>query len=375
MTYSYFQGHRPMIFDDLRNSLYAKSISKFVTPDSVVLDLGAGLGLLGLLAARMGAKKVYLVEPNLEPELIRQIVDQNSCADRIEIIHSKIEETRLPEPVDLIISVFTGNFLLEEDLIPSLFYARDNCMKENGVMVPDYSTMEVAAVTIPDTFHKFISKWSNPSQDIRFESLRTYAANTIYYEQFNDYYELYLSDPVELLQMDFHSAQKAECNQSVTLTFNKGGACHGFIGWFTTRLGDGWLSTAPHAPGTHWSQAWLPLDPPLEVKPGECMEFHLQRQEYGEWSWSVKYGQSEQKHSTFLSRPVSTKHVQRKSEGYAAQLNARGKAALFVMQKFNGKVPTATIAMEIADTWPELFPEVEYARQFVVNLIERYCSD
>ena len=375
MTYSYFQGHRPMIFDDHRNSLYESAIRKLVTPDSVVLDLGAGLGQLGLIAARAGAKQVYLAEPSLEPELIRQIVTQNADAERVKIIHSKIEETRLPAPVDLIISVFTGNFLLEEDLIPSLFYARDHYLKESGCMIPDCSTMEIAAVTVPDTFSKYISTWSDPSQDIHFESLRKYAANTIYYEKYNDHEALYLSEPAQLLHMNFHTAKKAECNETVTLEMNRAGLCHGIIGWFTARIGKEWLSTAPHAPGTHWSQAWLPLDPPLEVKPGELMEFHLQRHEFGEWSWSVRLDQSEQKHSTFLSGPLSTRSVQRKSENYKASLDEKGRAALYVLQKFNGEVPTITIARDIAATWPELFPDVDYARQFVTRLIERYCSD
>ena len=52
-----------MVFDRVRNGAYAAAIRRYVSPDSVVLDVGAGLGVLGLLAAAAGARKVYLVEP------------------------------------------------------------------------------------------------------------------------------------------------------------------------------------------------------------------------------------------------------------------------------------------------------------------------
>lgn len=55
MSYGQVCDHRSMVFDQRRNAAYARAIAAHVRPDSVVLDLGAGLGLHGLLAARAGA--------------------------------------------------------------------------------------------------------------------------------------------------------------------------------------------------------------------------------------------------------------------------------------------------------------------------------
>ena len=55
--YDTVQEHHAMIFDDQRNGIYARAIKQKVDNKSVVLDLGSGLGIHGLIAARAGAKK------------------------------------------------------------------------------------------------------------------------------------------------------------------------------------------------------------------------------------------------------------------------------------------------------------------------------
>ncbi len=57
MTYNTIQGHQGMFFDQIRNDAYFKALQAVITPETVVLDLGAGLGIHGLLAAKLGAKK------------------------------------------------------------------------------------------------------------------------------------------------------------------------------------------------------------------------------------------------------------------------------------------------------------------------------
>ncbi|MEE4236564.1 MAG: 50S ribosomal protein L11 methyltransferase, partial [Anderseniella sp.] len=86
MSYSQVASHRSMVFDDFRNALYAQAIRKCVTSDSVVLDLGAGLGIHGLIAADAGAKRVYLVEPEPVVQIAKEIARANGLADRIVVL-------------------------------------------------------------------------------------------------------------------------------------------------------------------------------------------------------------------------------------------------------------------------------------------------
>ena len=113
--YSSIESHRSMVFDEVRNEAYAKAIRNAVEPGCTVLDLGAGLGIHGLMAAVAGAGKVILLDPSPVVSLGAELARFNGVADRVEVIRKRIEEVDLAEPVDVIVSVFTGNFLLSED--------------------------------------------------------------------------------------------------------------------------------------------------------------------------------------------------------------------------------------------------------------------
>ena len=356
MSYSNVISHNSMVFDEHRNSLYGDAIRKHVNADSIVLDLGAGLGLHGFMAARAGAKKVYLVEP-MDVIHVTEMVGHNSgLCDNIEHIHTTIEEAQLPEPVDVIISVFTGNFLLTEDLLPSLIYARDRFLAPGGKLIPDRARMVVVPVSASDYYDKHINCWSTPAQDIDYSLVRKYATNDLYYGNQKAMRCEYLAAPAEILDLDLMTTEKAECNNTIEVTITSDGICDGFLGWFQARLGNEWLSTSPHDKETHWSQAFLPLDPQLSVKAGQTITIGLKRLEHGEWTWTVEVGGVRQRHSTFLASPLSQTTLRKKSDSHTAALNEKGNIALQILQKLDGSESTARLAASLVDTYPDIFP-------------------
>jgi len=136
MSYSSVTGHRSMALDRVRNDAYAAALERVVTPTSVVLDLGAGLGIHGLLAARLGARRVYLLEPEDVISVAEEAVRANHLQDVVTCLHGRLEDVDVPEPVDVVVSVLTGNFLLSEDLLPILFRARDAFLKPGARSFP-----------------------------------------------------------------------------------------------------------------------------------------------------------------------------------------------------------------------------------------------
>jgi predicted RNA methylase len=373
VSYLLIQGQQSMTLDSRRNEAYAQALANVITPESVVLDLGAGLGIHGLLAAQLGAKRVYLVEPEDIIAVAAEIAQANGYGDRVQCLQGKIEEIDLPEPVDVIISVFTGNFLLEEDLLPSLFYARDKYLKTGGVLIPQAAVMEAAPVCVPELYQQEIASWSEPHMGIDPSAARKYASQSIYYYKKDLAKAQYLAAPISLFGLDFYHSNSTHCKTEVKYTITESGWCHGWAGWFKMQLGETWLSTAPHEPPLHWSPAFLPLDPPLELTASEEVTFRLQRPPHGDWSWRVQTEMTQQQHSTFFSVPMSLKSLKKASLDYQPQITRKGKAALYVLSNSDGALSVQQLTSQIMDEYSDLFADFQQALNFVQSLITRYA--
>src|SRR3569832_2415255 len=84
--------------DAPRMEAYAAALRHAIRPDSVVMDLGCGPGVFALLACKLGARRVYAVEPNNVVGLAREAATANGFADRIEYNKKKTTENEQPKP-------------------------------------------------------------------------------------------------------------------------------------------------------------------------------------------------------------------------------------------------------------------------------------
>lgn len=372
MGYGYLSGHRSMALDERRNTAYQRALAKVVGPETVVLDLGAGVGVHGLLAARLGAKRVYLVEPQDVGLVGRELAKANGVAERIELLQGKIEDVDVPERVDVITAAFTGNFLLEEDLLPSLFWARDRFLKPAGELVPNEAVMEAVPVSASELHEHQIASWSKPSLGLDLSSARRYAGNAIYYDRDRLEHARYLSEPMDLLSLDLMTASSTECRAEATYTIEEPGVCHGWAGWFRMRLGPEWLSTSPHEPPVHWSPAFLPVDPPIEVEKGDQLRFRLVRPPFGPWSWFVESGQDEQRHSTLFAAPLPAAALSKMSPHYRPGINKEGEAARFVLSQVDGDRSLQDLAGELSEQFPAMFADAGEYLSFVRKVVKQY---
>lgn len=365
-----------MVFDQVRNAAYARAIrqaiARIASPGCRVLDLGAGLGIHGLLAAAAGAQEVVLLDPSPLVELSAEIAAANGVADRVRVVRQRVEEAEIDAPFDLLISVFTGNFLLTEDLLPALFAARERFLKPGGVMVPGAARMRAAPVQAPAFHAERVSCWSESTLGIGFEPIRRLAANSVHYAGAEAIDAKSLSPPGTLMELDFATARSADCRQRLEFGVDESGTCHGILGWFDLQLGDRWLSTGPEGEPTHWSLAFLPLDPPLELKAGDAIELELDRPEFGEWTWTVSWGGGRQRHSTFHGRRMNLEFLRRQKGDFVPGLDAEGQIALYVLRQMEQGLSVSAILDAVAENFPrqcERDPGLAYR---VRNMIERW---
>ena len=376
--YQSIDSHRSMLFDEVRNRAYGEAITAAVTPDSVVMDLGCGLGLHGLLAARAGARKVYMVEPEPIIELTRRVVAASGFTN-VELIQARAEELVLEEPVDLIISVFTGNFLLTEDLLPALFTARDRCLRKDGLLLPGGARMRVAPVSCEQYFDAVVGRWGAASgaaadwsaHSFDYSAVRPYAANSTYYDSAKNFAATLLTSPATLHELDFYTATRAEVDAELTFTAADAGICHGWLGWFDMDLGAQSLSTSPLSPPLHWGQVYMPLPEPVALQPAQEIGFSLQRATRGDWNWATQVAGELVKGSTFLERPFDMGLLKRLSEGHQPQLNLRGEAARLILSLMDGKHSNVDIAGQLVRQWPQGF-DSSSALELVQAMVRQY---
>src|ERR1041385_178808 len=113
-----------MIADTPRMNAYVTALRRTVKADSVVVDLGCGPGLFALLACKMGARRVYAIEPDNVIEVARQAAAANGYEDRIEFIQEYSTRVTLPEKADVIISDLRGVLPLFQQHIPAMEIGR-----------------------------------------------------------------------------------------------------------------------------------------------------------------------------------------------------------------------------------------------------------
>jgi len=375
MAYSDVIGHRSMVFDTTRNDAYAAAIERLVTPDSVVLDLGCGLGIHGLIAARAGARKVFLVDPEIVVECAREVAVHNGYGQQIQAFRGRIEDIELPEKVDLIISVFTGNLLYSEDLLPSLFFARDRWLRPGGKLIPDAAELLCAPVTAPYLRSDRIESWSQPHLGFDYSPMRRFAGNAMTADREAKALPQLLADPAVVATSDFTCAKETNLDATVQFEVHTAALCDGLHGWIRIKVGDQWLATGPGAPPMHWTPQTLLVDPPLALEAGQQLDLRLRRPAFGDWTWDLAASSGRRRSSTFLSQPAALAQFAMRSPSASPRLDSGGEAALRVLQGFAEGAQSQRIAADLTVRFPSKFPDAGRAMQFVGAMAVAYCEN
>jgi type I protein arginine methyltransferase len=159
--YSHIGIHETMLRDAARTNAYADALLKnadFVK-GKVVLDVGCGTGILCLLAAKAGAKKVIGVDMSSIIERSRKVVKKNGYEDVITLVRGKLEEVTLPVEcgeVDIIVSEWMGYGLYFENMLPAVMYAKEKYLKKGDSSSPSSSDEHRGGIVMPSDAILFI---------------------------------------------------------------------------------------------------------------------------------------------------------------------------------------------------------------------------
>ncbi|CAJ0638057.1 1567_t:CDS:2 [Entrophospora sp. SA101] len=266
--YAMLQHQQNMLQDTVRTSTYRSAIlinGPACFQNKLILDVGAGSGILSYFAVQAGASKVYAIEASQMAEKMKKIIDVANSSDlnslgKNSFLKNKVEVIQ----VDTIISEPIGVLLIHERMLESYLYARDHYLKPGGSLFPSSGTIHLAPFTDA-------ALWSETMGKARFWEQQSFYGV--------DLSSLY-SDAKDEMFVTLEELQ------DLTIPFywqaSYTGIIHGIAGWFDLyftpppfvipQSGQIFMSTSPTSERTHWQQVRFLLKEPLAVNAGQTIQ-------------------------------------------------------------------------------------------------------
>ena len=295
--YAEFEVHRTMIRDRVRTEAFRRAIDSVVRPGDIVLDVGAGSGILSVFAARAGAARVYAVEETSIAVLAQELAAANGVEEIVHVIHGDVLDVEPPERVDVVVSEWLGGFGIDEGMLVPVIAARDRWLKPGGVMIP-HSVTAWAALVYDRYLGDMVDFLQNNPYDLRLDGLIDKTVNEILYsgtfrhlaadDMRSEPNRLWTTD-ADLISLE---QARAPHEAETLLRVRDDGTANALALWFSASLAPGVsLSVGPGDPPTHWGMTTAPLTSPVELTPGMVVRARVRTtpaRPSGTWtSWAI----------------------------------------------------------------------------------------
>ena len=305
-----------MLADTPRLNAYVEALRRWVTPDSVVLDLGSGPGVFALLACKFGARRVYAVEPDNTINIAREAAVANGYAERIEFFQRLSTEVALPEPATIIISDLRGVLPWFQQHIPAIIDARKRLLATGGTLIPARDFLWAAVVEAPERYEEIVGPWLHNRLDLNLSAGASRITNTWRKTRF-DANEL-VTEAVRWTALDYYEVQSADVDSEISWRAARSGTAHGIAVWFDAETADGiGFTNKPGAEELIYGQGFFPFPWAVDVSEGEQIRLKLRADLVEDdyvWSWDTDF--MDQKigfrQSTFFSAALSAEELKKK---------------------------------------------------------------
>ena len=305
-----------MVRDRVRTDAYVEALRESVGSNSVVLDIGTGVGILALLACKFGARKVYAVDPNDAIQIARELAAVNGYADRIDFIQNLSTRITLPEPADVLVTDMHGIVPMFEQNLPSVIDARQRLLAPDCKIIPKEETLWAVPVAAPECYEQVVKPWAENAYDLDWGPALHIAAN----DWFGVKHPLspadFFAEAKVWATINYETLESPNVAGEMVWTATRTGTCHGLAVWFDSQLTDNvGFSNAPGLAKTIFGQAFFPLSEPVAISEEDTIStvlrcdlvdnFHL-------WRWQTTvYSQGDTqdvkasfKQSNFFGMPL-----------------------------------------------------------------------
>lgn len=370
-----------MIRDRARTGAYARALAQLVTPSAVVLDIGAGAGILSLLACRAGARKVYAVEPDDVIQVAREAAAVNGYADRIEFIQAASTAIELPERVDGIVSDLRGTLPVFRTSLVSLIDARTRFLKPGGWMIPARDMLWAAPVSSPAAYEAVVGPWG-AEDGLDWSPARDRATNEWHKQR------LQPGDLIETprcwVAVDYGVLETPHVAGEASWIISRAVDAHGFGLWFDAELApDAGFSTAPSSSGgAVYGHAFWPWPAPVALAEGDHLSMALRGEFSGDhyvWRCETRVLEGASgaerivyRQSSWRAVPLSAERLRRGASTFVPDLSTDGRIDRLVLELMEQPMPLDAIALRVAASFPDAIAGIDAALARVARLSQRY---
>lgn len=282
-------GYGRMIADRARVTAYTQALQRAIRPGCTVLDIGTGTGFFAMLACRLGAGKVYAIEPDEVIELAKVAARANGYADRIEFVQDFSTQVDLPEPADVVVSDLRTVLPWFQQHIPVIVDARERLLKPGGVLIAEKDTLFAAVVEMPEFYAANVGHQAQDTAGFDMSAARRFGANA--WTKTRAMPEQLLTEPRQWAILDYRRITEIDVDAQIDWTADRSGIGHGFVAWFDTILmGEIGFSNAPGQKPLLYGNAFFPWQEPVSLAAGDAISVSLRANLVEDdyiWRWNT----------------------------------------------------------------------------------------
>jgi protein arginine N-methyltransferase 1 len=287
-TEDHLTSHHLLLRDRVRNEAFQEAIRRVVKPGDLVLDVGAGTGILSAFAIQAGAQHVYLVESEDILSCAQEIFKHAGWLDRATFIRGMADRVTFQGgKVDTILIELIGNFGIDENILSVLPTVRKKALKKGGKIIPAGLRLFVVPI-MEESLEREFGVYRSVLYGIDFSPLAPLADNNIYLLNFRNARRL--AEPQLLAEFDFLTCESDTIESRVNFSIRERGRMIGLAGWFEIDLCEGIsLSNPPNENRTHWDQIIFPIGEAQAVEKGDRVSFRFRYNTTAgedQWAWS-----------------------------------------------------------------------------------------
>jgi len=148
--------HFAMINDENRNEFYFQLLQHYIIPEKTkVIEIGAGSGILSMMAASLGAKSVLAIEGSLDMARLARInIQKSNFAYKIKVVNAMSTDVQIKDypdflPADVLVSEMFGTLLLGESALDYISDILSRRMLTQNVVLPRFGAQYAFLIDCP----------------------------------------------------------------------------------------------------------------------------------------------------------------------------------------------------------------------------------